>query len=214
MSGARFGSDNELLKFAKHFMHEQVDGFRKDIDICLTMDRRRRHAYFPALIRCISFADFLGGLYAGNIDGHGLFDLQEYAKKFMDRAEYDELRLAILYEGFRHKIAHLSDPYPVFDTATKPKKFGGRQLRITWTVYAGRRAHPIKLIRYPSPIFLKKRKTPWPVSYDHRIEISLRCFANDIVRSIYGRSGYVQHLRSDLPARKNFEKAMQTFFAQ
>jgi hypothetical protein len=143
----RFESDDKLLRFAKQFLRDQVERFRKDIGICLTIDRRRRHAYFPALIRCISFADFLGGLHAGNIETHSLSELQGYAIKFMDRAIYDELVLAILYEGFRHKIAHLIDPYPVFDTATKPKKFAAPHRRIAWTVYASKRGAAIKLIR-------------------------------------------------------------------
>jgi hypothetical protein len=210
----RFESDEKLLHFAKQFLRDQVDGFRKDIRICLTMDRRRRHAYFPALIRCISFADFLGGLHAGNIENHSLAELQSYAHKFMDRTNYDDLTLSILYEGFRHKIAHLSDPYPVFDTATRLKRFVAPHRRITWTVYAGKRDTPITMVPYPKPIFLRKTKTPWPVSYDHRIHISLRSFANDIIKSINGPSGYIRHLQSDPSARKSFEKAMQKFFSQ
>jgi hypothetical protein len=162
-----FESKAQLLRFAKQFLRDQVEGFRKDIAICLTMDHRRRRAYFPALIGCISFVDFLGGLHAGNIESHSLRELREYAKKFMDGADYDELRLSILYEGFRHKIAHLSDLYPVFDTATKPKRFAAPHRRITWTVYASKRAAAIKLIPYPKPVLLKKTKTPWSVSYDH-----------------------------------------------
>jgi hypothetical protein len=210
----RFESKAKLLRFAKQFLRDQVEGFRKDIAICLTMDRRRRHAYFPALIRCISFLDFLGGLHAGNIESHSLRELREYAKKFMDGADYDGLRLSILYEGFRHKIAHLSDPYPVFDTAAKSKKFTAPHRRIAWTVYAGKRQPPIKLIPHPKPILLKKTRTPWAVSYDHRIQISLRSFANDIVKSINGPSGYLRHLQSDSSSRKNFEKAMQKFLSQ
>jgi hypothetical protein len=163
---------------------------------------------------CISFLDFLGGLHAGNIETHSLRELRGYANRFMDGADYDELRLSILYEGFRHKIAHLSDPYPVFDTSTKSKKFAAPHRRIAWTVYAGKRQPAIKLIPYPKPILLKKTRTPWAVSYDHRIQISLRSFANDIVKSINGPSGYLRQLQSDSLARKNFEKAMQKFFSQ
>jgi hypothetical protein len=45
-------------------------------------------------------------------------------------------------------------------------------------------------------------RLPWPVSYDHRIQISPRSFANDIVKSINGTSGYFRHLQSDSSARK------------
>ena len=209
-----FESKAKLLGFAKQFLRDQVEGFRKDIAICLTMDRRGRHAYFPALIRCISFLDFLGGLHAGDIETHSLRELRGYANRFMDGADYDELRLSILYEGFRHKIAHLSDPYPVFDSSTKSKIFAAPHRRIAWTVYAGKRQPAIKLIPYPKPILLKKARTPWAVSYNHRIQISLRSFANDIVKSINGPSGYLRQLQSDSLARKNFEKAMQKFFSQ
>jgi hypothetical protein len=209
-----FESTEKLLSFARQFLRDQVDGFRQDIGICLTMDSHRRHAYFPALIRCISFLDFLGGLYAGDIESHSLNELQKYARQFMDRSNYDDLLLGILYEGFRHKIAHLSNAYPVFDTATKPGKFVPPHRRITWTVYASKRRVPIELVSYPSSILLRKTKTPWPVSYDHRIHISLRSFANDIVKSISGPSGYLRHLQSDASSQKNFEKAMQQFFPQ
>jgi hypothetical protein len=178
------------------------------------MDCRRRRAYFPALIRCISFIDFLGGLYAGKIEGHSLAELQRYARKFMDATNYDELRLSILYEGFRHKIAHLSNPYLVFDTSTRSKKFLAPHRRITWSVYAGKRRTPIKLISCPKQIQIKKFRTPWPVYYDHRIEISLRSFAGDIIKSVTGPFGYLRCLESDRTARTNFEKAMQTFFSQ
>src|SRR5262245_52363691 len=106
-----FTSRDELLEFAKKFFRGQIYGFRKDIRICLTKDKRGDRAYFPALIRCISFADLLSGLYAGDIKNHRRPQLLAYAKQFMDANQYDELRLSILYEGFRHKIAHLSDPY-------------------------------------------------------------------------------------------------------
>jgi hypothetical protein len=208
-----FGSSSELLQFAKAFFRGQVRGFRKDICICLTQNGRGEHAYFPALIRCISFLDLLGGLHAGDIVDHKRAQLLAYAKRFMDINHYDELRLSILYEGFRHKIAHLSDPYPVFDTGTKKKVFDPPYRRITWTVYASKRPIPIELIAYPKSECLKNALHPWPVSYDHRIKISLRRFANDITKSIYSPDGYLKHLQSDRTAQRNFERAMQVFYS-
>ena len=64
----RFSSDAEVVKFAKAFLREHLERFRKDIGICLTRDKNKAHAYFPALISCISFADLLSGLYAGTLD--------------------------------------------------------------------------------------------------------------------------------------------------
>src|SRR5271154_5251052 len=106
MSIAPFKSDEELVKFARTFFRDRIETFRKDVAICMTRDARGHHAYFPALITCIAFADLLSGLYAGNLRHHSLKELKEYARKFM-KAEYtsDPRRLDILYEFLRHKIA-------------------------------------------------------------------------------------------------------------
>jgi hypothetical protein len=121
MSIAPFKSDKDLVAFARIFFSNRVESFRKDLKICMTRDPRGDHAYFPALITCIGFADLISGLYAGNLRDHSLKELKEYAGKFM-KAEYtaDARRLDILYECLRHKIAHLAYPYSVFDTDTKP----------------------------------------------------------------------------------------------
>jgi hypothetical protein len=156
-----FQSDEELLKFSRAFLRVLVQNFRKDISICLTADRARRHAYFPALMTCIAFTDFLSGLYAGKLEGHGLKELKSYAAKFMNQSNYGSLELEILYEMFRHKLAHLGYFPAVFDTATKPNRFPPGQSpprRITWIVYASRRKRPIEIEGFDDTTILKKTK--------------------------------------------------------
>ena len=139
-----FPSDASLVKFAKNFFRDRVGSFRKDVKICMTGNEKRDHAYFPALITCIGFLDLLSGLHAGKVDGHGLKDLKKYAARFMNSKNYSPIHLTILYECFRHKIAHLSTPYLVFDTVTKAKAFGGhrhQRRRITWTVVRANVTH-------------------------------------------------------------------------
>jgi hypothetical protein len=87
------------------------------------------------------------------------------------KSEYTHDRLNILYECFRHKIAHLAYPYAVFDTLTKPKTFPphGKQRRVIWTVYASPRRPAIEIEDLTAPLFLKKTPTPWAVSYNCRI---------------------------------------------
>ena len=63
-----FVSDAEVVQFAKAFLDEHLDRFNKDIAICLKADAKKRHAYFPALITCIAFLDFLSGLFAGSLE--------------------------------------------------------------------------------------------------------------------------------------------------
>src|SRR6266404_9591354 len=98
-----FTTDADVVEFAKKFLlDEHVERFKKDIAICLRPDdERRSHAYFPALITCIAFAELLSGLHAGNLELGGLKKLKDYASDFMDPTIYDADRLEILYEMFR-----------------------------------------------------------------------------------------------------------------
>jgi len=211
MTIAPFASDKDLISFARKFFRDHVGSFRKDVKICLTADTNRTHAYFPALITCMGFADLLSGLYAGNLERHGLNELKKYAARFLN-ANYDDLRLEILYLAFRHKLAHLSFPYAVFNMAIDRRYTDHKQRRITWTVYASKRAIPIELDDRPTPQFLKKSVRPWPVSYDCRALISVPRFQIDIIKSIYGPRGYLHYLQSDLAGRERFAKCMKVLF--
>jgi hypothetical protein len=214
MSIALFASDEELVSFAQAFFRNRVETFRKDVAICMKPDALGQHAYFPALITCVAFAELLSGLYAGKLEHNRLGELKRYAAKFM-KAEYtsDPRRLDILFEFLRHKIAHLAYPYPVFDTDTKQRTFKGQpRRRVTWTINASKRRPAIEVIDFQTWKFLKKTPTPWPVSYNCRIKISVRNFRFDVVRSIYGPSGYLRHLKSDQAARECFAKCMVEYF--
>jgi hypothetical protein len=211
MSILPFRSDKELVKFARAFFRDRVGSFYKDMAICLTADANRSHAYFPALITCIGFLDLLSGLYAGRVEGHGLCELKSYVAKFMDVTKYHHLHLEILYLAFRHKIAHLSSPYLVFDTTTREEFAKQKHRRITWTVNAIKRGSPIELVDH-APKLIKKSVRPWPVSYNCRVVISVREFKIDIRRSNYGPKGYLQYLQSELAARENFAKCMKVLY--
>ena len=63
-----FACDAQVVRFAERFLDEHLDRFNKDIAICLKADAKKRHAYFPALITCIAFLDFLSGLFAGSLE--------------------------------------------------------------------------------------------------------------------------------------------------
>jgi len=220
-----FQSDQELLKLSRAFVRVLVQNFRKDIRICLTAerdDRRNRkrpsrsHAYFPALMTSIAFADFLSGLYAGKLEGHGLKELKAYATKFMNRSNYGSPELNILYQMFRHKLAHLGYLPAVFDTATKPTKFVGPPFRrITWIVYARRRKRPIEIEDFTTQRYLKKRKhyPSWDVPYNCIVRISVKHFQTDIIKSIYGHSGYLRALEVDPIMQHHFAACMRVYFS-
>jgi hypothetical protein len=207
-----FESKNDVVNFAKAFLRIQVWRFRKDIVICLRRGPKGSHAYFPALITCLGFADFLSGLYAGKLDGHAVNELKTYASKFMDRASYDSERIDILYEMFRHKVAHLAIPYEVFDTHSKSRLKGQPRRLLTWKVLASRRKPSIKIIAFARAKQIKQDPSPWKTHYDHRVSISVRALAADITSSIYGRSGYLHCLKTDAAARDRFKNCMKFFY--
>ena len=168
-------------------------------------------AYFPALMSCISFADLLSGLYAGKLEGYALKELRNYTSKFLG-AEYTADRIDVLYECFRHKVAHLAQPYAVFDTQSKSKTFGGQGRRlITWTVRASGPRPPIQIVAQSAPNQIVGAATPWPVQYDHRAFVSVRSLASDVEKSA---QKYIRCLATDAAARENFKKCMVTYFPQ
>jgi hypothetical protein len=211
MSIGSFKNNEELVTFARKLFANRVETFRKDVAICLTPNERGQHAYFPALIICIAFAELLSSLYAGTIADHGLKreELKRYAAKFM-KPEYTADRLDILYEFLRHKVAHLAYLYAVFDTSTKAATFRGKpRRRVTWTIHETERRPAIEIIDYSMPKQLVQTPTPWSVWYDCRIEVSVRSLAIDIVWSI---EAYLQDLQSSPEAQKNFAKCMEDYF--
>jgi hypothetical protein len=127
----------------------------------------------------------------------------------MNTADYDSYRLDILYECFRHKVAHLAQPYVVFDTHSKAKLQGQQRRLIAWTVLASRRKPPIEIVPVNPPKQILKAVTPWPVFYDHRVFVSGRSLASDIVNSI---PKYLNHLQTDNAARLRFTNCMANYF--
>jgi hypothetical protein len=210
MSKMPFSSDADVVRFATAFLRNRVQTFKKDIAICLTADKCGSHAYFPALITCIAFADLLSGLHAGTLTNQKLPELKDYVSKFIDTTKtvYTDDRLSVLYECFRHKVAHLAQPYAVFDTNTKSKTFPGPRRLITWTVHAKGPRPPIQIVRVGRTQIVKA-PTPWDAVYDHRVTVSVRGLASDIVKSI---PKYLRSLKTDSAARQRFRDCMPSYF--
>jgi hypothetical protein len=206
MSIAYFKTDDELLSCAREFFENRVETFQKDIAICRTPDALGQHAYFPALITCIAFAELLSG-YAGRLNGVALKDLEQYAKDFMEpEYTYDHRSLELLYECLRHKVAHLAYPYAVIPHG-KPRRL------VTRSIHETERRPAIEIVDYlPGIMWLVQTRRPWSVSYDCRIEVWVGSLAIDIVKSIYWKSGYLQHLQSNRTAREHFAKCMRKYF--
>ena len=109
------GSRGDLLVFAPRFIADRMNGFEKDMRICLTpvpaMHRNgETHAYFPALAACCGAIEYLGALSIG-IPGpikRGLSrgHVQEFARRYMAQPDYNGEAVRILWDLFRNGTAH------------------------------------------------------------------------------------------------------------
>jgi hypothetical protein len=214
MNLAPFKSKRHLVLYSQRFVRERIKVFRKDLSICLKADPNGRHAYMPGLMTCVSLLELLSGLYAGKLKKIGLDGIINYTKKFMDSNAYSSDRLAVLYEAFRNKIAHITQPYGVFDTHSVRENHILKNMperRITWKVNAANRYPPIDIISENGKL---TKSPPWPVSYSHRCIVSIHRLKVDIPKSALKSGGYLEHVSNDPDAQINFLKCMRDYFPQ
>jgi hypothetical protein len=120
----------------------------------------------------------------------------------MDATIYDVDRLEILYEMFRHKVAHLAQPYAVFVTRGRPRRL------ITWTVEESGPPKPaIEIV--PETSQISRAVTPWAVRYDHRAYVRIESLASDIRESV---PRYLERFQTDTSACVRFRDCMVHFF--
>lgn len=212
-----FASNQDLEDFAEAFLTGRINQLRKDVGICLRKNKDQKHAYFPALMSCISFLDLLSGLHSGKLRYQGLTELISYMKSFVDplQLQYDPPRLAIVYEAFRHKLAHLGHPYVVFDTSTMSDRtlnqFRVPQMRLAWMVCKRRKRYmPIEI--RPQTGYLRKTLTPWKVGYDHRVFISIEHIRLDAIKSVIKPGGYLARLKGNQVAKAHFTRCMKEYY--
>lgn len=208
-------SDNEIISFAKWFCDDRIKTFRKDMKICMTPNENKSHAYMPAVMGCASFIELLAGLYAGNLNPVGISNILKFTNQFLDNSEFTEERICLFFAMFRHKVAHVSRPYSIFDSHdvknSDPLKTYP-QRRFTWKVTASFKNPAIQII--PKLGHLKKsRQPPWKgASYSHICQINLKRLIRALPDAVTGHKGYLAHLSTDCTLRKNFTKCMDSFY--
>ncbi len=204
-----FTTDKQVVNFASEFVAGNLRRLRKDIRICRTADRNKSHAYFPALMACISFVDLLSGLYEGNVRDHRKPEFLRFTGRFFPQT-YSRDTLSIFYVAMRHKLAHLSQPYVVTDTSAE-RGLSPPHKRVTWTVAVqrGKGKPAIEMISYPVGRTLARTPTPWPMPYDSRIVICLSQLTKDAAKAA---KEYLSALRNDPVLIQNFRKCMNDFF--
>jgi hypothetical protein len=209
----KFASSDSLIAFARSFAAGHLDRFEKDIAICLTgmMWRERfepTHAYFPALVSCIGVQELFSGLYGGKLDPITFENVKGFTTRFMP-GTYSDLSLKVLYNCFRHKVAHLAHPYDVFDTRTKAAFDGEPSMRITWVVSEEDREEAMRLETLPEARLIKRAPDDWDVKYNQIVHVSIPRLKTNIVAAI-GR--YLDELEKEQSRRDNFELCMNEYF--
>jgi len=133
-------TEARIVAYAVWFATERIETFDKDIAICLRADERNRHAYMPALISCTGMIELFACLLYGDLEAKGIGRLVEFANRFMNPEHYSETALKVLWDVFRHKVAHVSRPYGVQHVAVL--NADGKQGLVTWEVTAFDREEP------------------------------------------------------------------------
>jgi hypothetical protein len=194
-------------EFALRFIEGRISGFEKDIGICLTptdsKDRAgKTHAYFPALAACCGLLEYVTALERGNVEGIGCNEVSRWALKYMLQPDYDDDTVRILFNAFRHSVAHRGIASGVWVERVQ----GRAPRRVTWAVHANSKRPSCRLLAEAGVL---KRHPPWPCRYTHRMHIHLKRLQSDLVAGV---RLYAQTLQGDTKLQSSFEKCMNQLY--
>lgn len=197
------GANGCTVEFATDFVRKRLEGFAKDMKICLTGvprpddETRETHAYFPALMSCFSTLDYLTQLHLGR-PKIGYKEVAEYAKKYMTD-EYDADTVRVLFEAFRNKIAHRGIASGVWIDHHKKR-------RITWRVEEHGEGPALAVVEEAGVLV---SDPPWRTPYTHRMLIHLDRFGDDILDS---SEKYLAELATSADLLENFKACMRHLY--
>lgn len=200
------GAPNNKPEFARKFLQARLDGFEKDMGICLTgipsKDRSGlTHAYFPALTACCGMLEYLAGLYVGRTKGLGKQEVIRYAK-YLPKPDYSDEAIRVLFDAFRNAIAHRGIASGVW----KDKHPAMQGRRLTWKVLADSKRPVIEVVESKGEL---KYDPPWPCPYTHRVHIHLGRLWRDIRDSV---DNYLADLDINQGLQDNFFLCMKELY--
>ena len=139
---AHRGANGDMAVFAPRFIDGRLAGFNKISKICLTPVQSRdraglTHAYFPALASCCGTLEYLTALYQGNTNGIGWQQIAAFAERYLPQPAFDKETVRILFDAFRHPVAHRGIASGVWIDRNNGV---GKGRRLTWKVSADAKA--------------------------------------------------------------------------
>ena len=202
------GAGVDVAAFAPLFIRSRIDGFTKDMRICLTATRARNrsgftHAYFPALGACCATLEYLTGLSRGNLRGLGAQHVAVWARQYLPQPDYDQETIRILFDAFRNPVAHRGIASGVWIDHRPGPTHGNR---LTWKLLANSRTPACRVVRENGEL---RRDPPWRCVYTHRVHIHLRRLAIDIRG---GALRYARAVRTDADLQANFTVCMRQLY--
>lgn len=201
------GSSGDIAVFAPRFVAGRLEGFEKDMTICLRPLKRRgsltTHAYLPALAACCAFVEYLTGLYRGRFGGIGWQQIAEFANRYLPKPDYDEEAIRVLFSMFRHPIAHRGIASGIWvDRNDGP----GKGRRVTWQVSADARRPACEVVPKSGQLI---SDPPWPCTYTHLGHIHLRSLWVDL-RNAANR--YSDDVAADAQLQTRFVRCMKDLY--
>jgi hypothetical protein len=202
------GADGDLAKFAQDFIRKRAGGLRKDIAICLTNTptddgKSITHAYFPALAACCAFLEYMTGLHRGKLGGIGWDAVAAWADEYLDDAHYTEDIVRVLFDGFRHSVAHRGIATGIWiDRHLR----GTPSRRVTWRLDEDAERPACRLLEDIGEL---TKDPPWPCPHTHRMHIHLAALAEDLCAAA---ETYANDLAGDETLQRNFDRAMRTLY--
>ena len=202
------GASGDISKFGPSFIKARLAGFEKDIDICLTPVKSKTrpgdtHAYFPALGACCGMLEYLAGLYRGDLHGIGWPQIADWAEAFMPQPDYSRDTSRIVFEAFRHPVAHRGIASGVWIDRNRG---AGHGRRLTWKVSADSKRPACEVVAEQGQL---RRDPPWPCYYTHRVHIRLKGLQVDISR---GANRYGHALSADKQLQTHFQACMRQLY--
>jgi len=202
------GAAGNTAVFAGRFVQGRLGGFEKDMKICLTPANLEAgsgltHAYFPALAACCGILEYLTALYHGNTRRVGWQQIANFAERYLPQPDFHRDTVRVLFEAFRHPVAHRGIASGVW---VDRNHGAGRGRRLTWKVSADAKRPACEVV---AEVGRLTRDPPWPCPYTHRVHIHLRGLWTDI-RDAANR--YSKDIARDPQLQANFEACMRQLY--
>lgn len=207
---AQRGAQGQFGRFAMTFVRDRMEGFRKDVQICLTpvphlkREGENTHAYFPTLMSCCATLEYLAGLWGGIAGERALGhpDIAKYAAEFLG-AQYDNESILLLWGVLRSSIMHRGISSGVWVEKDRRKK---APRRVVWRLDELDAGPALALIEEVGTL---ESDSPWPTPFTHRLHVHLGRLAGDIDASA---CRYAELLERSQDSQDAFRRCMERLY--